>query len=292
MNKFTQITNSYINESVIDIPRNSLDPTVFQFRDDSYPIMHPMIKTQIQYDIEDIDDVVHVNRYYVIGSILTNKYSPTSDIDINVEVNARNKMEMEDAIKVIKDINGRLAPGTTHPINYYIMENKYDLMKTDAAYDVDREQWIKEPKVDDDFIDGYMNKFETTVNGIDLDTAELRRDIIDLEELTQLDDKDINGLEDRIHAKLDEIEDTIDSLISNYSNVTNLRKTAYDTDMTPAQIKKYASKNKLPENVTYKLMERYFYIDFLRKIKKKFAEKEIDASDIKDIKKMGKDLWK
>lgn len=292
MNNFNTYINNIINESILDITRNSLDPTVFEFPDDRPPIMHPMIKTQIMADIEKIKEVTKVVVYFVVGSILTKKYSPHSDIDVNVQIDVPDDNLMLRIFDLIRHLNGKLAAGTTHPINYYVIKSTYDLGNTNAAYDVANEAWVKEPEDIDLNVKKYMERFQNSVNGIDFNTAELRRDIIDYEALQDMDTTQINDLKEKTQEKLQEIEDGVEALVRSYKNVTTLRRQAFDRDMSPTEIRKYGKKNKLPENVIYKLLERYYYFDFIKKLKEILSDDKITDQEIKIIKKSGKDLWK
>ncbi len=292
MNNFDNYIFNYLNESVIDIPRNSLDNSVWEFPDDGPPIMHPMIKTQIMSDIEEFKEIVPVVLYFAVGSILTRNYSAHSDIDINVQIDPVSDIVHADVIALVKELNGKLAPGTTHPINYFVIEDDYDLDKTNAAYDVANETWIKEPTDVNLNVQNYMNKFQSTIDGIDFGASELRRDVIDLESLKEMDEKQIKDLDEKIKAKLSEIEDSIESLVRSYKNVTTLRRQAFEKDMTPEEIRKYGKKNKLPENVVYKLLERYYYFDFIHKLEDIMKDGDISDNDVRTIKQAGKDFWK
>lgn len=292
MNAFDTYIYDILHESVIDIPRNSLDPTVFQFPDGGAPIMHPIIKTQIMANIDKFRPLVPVVKYFVVGSILTKNYTPHSDIDVNVQIDPPNDRIVESIFDLLKNINGKLAAGTTHPINFYAITKDYDLDKTDAAYDVANESWIKEPKNVGVDVDDYMNNFKTAVGSIDFTAAELRRDIIDLETLQSFDEGQVQDLSGRVDAKIKEIESGIESIVSSYSSLRTLRKTAFEKDMSPAELRKYGKKNKLPENVIYKLIERYYYFDFMRKLKEIIADKKVTPKEIKKIKNAGRNLWK
>lgn len=292
MNIFNNYFNSFINESVLDIPRNSLDPTVFEFPDGGNPIMHPAIKTQIMSDIDKLREIVDVVTYFVIGSILTKRYNPHSDIDVNVQIDVPNDRTVEQIHDLIKQLNGKLATGTTHPINYYIMQGEYNLDKTYAAYDVANEVWIKEPEKVDVEIQKYVDDFQNAVNKFDFNTAELRRDIIDFEEIKSLDKEKVKGIESIMQSKLKEIENKIETLVRSYKDIKTLRKTAFEKDMTTDEIRKYGKKNNLPENIIYKMLERYYYFDFVKKLKKLIEDDKITTDDIKDIKKAGQEFWK
>ena len=132
---------SYINESAIDLPKNSLDETVFDFFDDRPPVLKAGIKYQIAKDVDDIEEMVHIRRFYMVGSILTRTYSKNCDIDVTVEVDERNVDEMLEnkLLKTVEKMNGKLATGTTHPINYYIYikeDTEIDEHRFDGIYDI------------------------------------------------------------------------------------------------------------------------------------------------------------
>jgi len=292
MNNFDKYISDFLNESIIDIPRNSLDPSVFEFPDDSMPILHPMVKVQIMNDIDTIRNVVPVSTYFMVGSILTRNYTPHSDIDVTVKISPRKDQMISAVFDVINNLNGRMAAGSTHPINYYIMQEDYDIDKADAVYDIANEVWIKEPKNTGIDVSDYMNDFQKTVSTIDFSANEIRRHIIDLEELKSLDKDKINGLQSKVEQKMSELETEIERLVSTYKGIKDLRKAGFEKDMSPTEIRKYGHKNKLPENVIYKMLERYYYFDFIKQLKSVMKDGEVTDSEIKDIKKAGQDFWK
>ena len=127
MSNFDKFCNSIFNnkwelsESVIDITRNSLDPSVWEFPDDNLPILRPSIKLQIIDIIETIDGMsdIILKDFFIVGSILTKQYSPNSDIDINVQIDEGiTDLAREALFQFIRRVNGSLAIGTTHPINF------------------------------------------------------------------------------------------------------------------------------------------------------------------------------
>ena len=42
------------------------------------------------------------------------------------------------------------------------------------------------------------------------------------------------------------------------------RLDSFNSKMTPREIKKYSVKNNLPKNVIYKMMEKYYYFEFMK----------------------------
>lgn len=299
MSTFDKFCNSIFNnkwelsESVIDIARNSIDPTVWEFPEDNLPIIRPTIKLQILDIIEAIDRITPVVKFYIVGSILTKQYSPNSDIDVNVEIDPEiDDLTRETLFQFIKRANGSLAIGTTHPINYFIVQEEFDFDKSQGVYDLANEKWLKIPEDTDIEIDSYFNKFQNAVNGIDITTAELRRDLIDYEMLKNLSPDQVAKLGDLSAKKLDEIEDDMQFLIKAYHDVHHLRKWAFEQEMTPSEIKKFGKKYKLPENVVYKMLEKYYYIEFIKKLENILGdEEELSNSDINKIKKAGAEFW-
>lgn len=298
MYKFDKVYNSIFKrydlfESVIDIPRNSLNPAVFNFPDEGLPILRPAIKVQILNDLEVLNNIVQVNNAYIIGSILTKQWNQDSDIDVNVEVDEMEPLVKEAVFNYIRKTNGKMAQGTTHPINYYIVEGEeYDIDKTQAAYDVASERWIKEPEDVDIMVVSYLDRFKNAIEHIDLTIANLRRNIIDYDELRNLDRDQIKQLGSLLKNKLEEIEADIEFLIKSKRDIVDARKVAFTKDMTPEEINKYGKKWKLPENIIYKLLEKYYYIDFIRNIKNLYGDdEELEPHKIKDIKRLGREQW-
>lgn len=296
MKHFIPFRHYYLKESVIDIPRDSLDPTVFSFPDGGSPILQTAIKKQIQKDVERINAIFPVRRFYIIGSIVTRRYNMSSDIDVNVEIEEQGQKDgisMEAILRVAKSLNGKLAIGTTHPINYFLIQHEYDLDKTDAAYDVMNEKWLKTENPDDDLeLTQYAEKFQEAISHVDILTGELRRDIIDLNIYKAMPEKKIRKLQSLIQKKLDEIEEDIINLSNTNLAMSHLRKLAFNRDLTQHEILHYSNHNWLPENVIYKLYGKYHYSHFINKLKNFLDKKEeLDANDIPYIQKLGSQLW-
>ena len=283
-------------ESIIDIPRNSLDPTVFSFEENSNPILQSSIRSQIMKDIDRISKAYPVSDFFIIGSILTRRYTPSSDIDVCVELETRgekNPFSISELLAATKALNGKLATGTTHPINYKLIQYKYDLDNTTAAYDVKNNKWLKIDEVQNDLdIQNYMESFQQAISNVDLMTGELRRDIIDLNLYKSMPTNKVKKLKSLIENKLREIEDDIINLSNASSKMSYLRRLAFKRGMTQEELVKYSSNEWLPENVIYKLYGRYYYKQFADKLKDFLDEKEkLNIKDIPYIQELGSQLW-
>ena len=284
--------DQYLKESVIDIPKPNLDPNVFDFPDDGRPpYLKPVIKKQIMEDVDKFADIMGIKRFYIVGSILTKTYTEKSDIDVNIE---GYREEIDDVLQaklltLIKLLNGHFATGTTHPINYYILLNDPDEERFDGMYDVSNDHWIKEPQDIQFNVMEYLNNFQKIVSAIDLTIAQLRRDIIDYDTLVTFTPEETKNLQILLKRKLLEITDKIEALVDIRKAIIRKRKRAFIRPMTPEEIQKFKNKNYLPENIIDKLLQRYYYWDFIKKLEAILDDKEsIEAGDVASIKKVDK----
>jgi hypothetical protein len=285
-----KIFSEFIKESIIDIPKQSLDATVFDFYDDKLPTLKTGIRVQIAKDIDRIEEIVPVRRFYMVGSILSRHYNKDCDIDITVDVYEKNVNDILETklLKFINELNGSLAIGTTHPINYYInvSDDEIDEHRYDAIYDIINQRWIKQTKDLDINIGKYLKKFQDVVSRIDLVTAKLRRDIIDFKELTTFNKDEIKNLKQMLQSKIYEINKDIEKLVDFKKTIKKKREEDFTRPLSPDEIEKFQSRNKLPSNVIYKLLEKYYYWDFIKRLEKILEDDE--KIDIKDIEKISK----
>ena len=215
----------------------------------------------------------------MIGSILTKRYRNDADLDINVLFDVPKDKQEEERLRLSKqflssknpdNIQGKLIPGTKHPVNYYLITDQetYDDQnnKADAVFDITNNKFVKRPEDFTFDVNLYIKDFDKKVQEIDVIKGELKRDIIDYDELSELKPGDIKGLQDKVNSKLKEIEKDLQDIINIGDTVDVERRAAFDTDMTPDQIRTYGIKNRLPKAVIYKMLEKYHYITFFQKM--------------------------
>jgi len=288
-------------ESIIDIPRRTYAPGVFDNADTDNPKIKSEIIGMIMKQFTDFKKEYPILDYSLIGSILTKRYRDDADLDINVLFDVPKEKQEEERVRLSQkflsaknpdNIQGKLIPGTKHPINFYFITDKktYDDQnkKADAVFDIGKNKFIKRP---DDFeFDSnlYVKEFERKVQELDVVKGELKRDIIDYDELKDLNPNDILNLQDKINTKLEEIEDDLNLITKIGNTVDAERRAAFDKDMSPDEIRLYGIKNRLPKNVIYKMLEKYHYLKFYKKCKKilddgKVTDDEIDSLKVESV---------
>src|SRR6056300_1827024 len=292
----------YILESIIDIPRRTYAPKVFDDADTKNPKIKDSVKQQIETQLKEFESEYPIIKTSLIGSILTKRYRNDADLDINVLFDVPVGKREDERVRLSKkylsasnpdNIQGKLIAGSEHPINYYFITDKetYDNQnkKADAVFDIDSNKFVKRPE---DFVfdvNLYIKEFDKKVQEMDIIKGELKRDIIDYDELTELSPEDVLNLQDKINDKLEEIEDSINDIVKIGDGVDADRRAAFDKDMSPDEIRTYGVKNRLPKNVIYKMLEKYHYLKFYKKCKAilddgKVTDKEIDDLEMHEAK--------
>jgi predicted nucleotidyltransferase len=281
----------FIKESIIDIPRRRYAPGVFDDADTNNPKLKKIVVDMILDQIDKFQETYPVKKYSLIGSILTKRYRDDADLDINVLFDVPEE-DRETARKELasslKDINGKLVPGTKHPVNYYVitdpeLKKKNDAM-ADGVFDIDENEFIRRPTEDTFDPEKYEADFQKKVREIDVVKGELARDIVDYEELKSLSTDDVLNLQDKINSKLDEIEDSIEVLVDIGDDVVKQRQSAFNDDMTPDEIREFGKKHKLPKNIIYKYLEKYHYLKMYKKLKDILEDGKVTDDEIDDIK--------
>lgn len=287
----------FLNESVIDPKNKTLDPMIFDLSDgDSRPKILPLVKTQIMNMVEAFKQFVEVTGVHVTGSILTKSYGNSSDIDVTIVTPTKEKEDDSGFWDFFKTMNGKCAGQSTHPINFYMVfaKTKKDMEKTfqakDNIYDLVEDKWIKKTRDYTIDVNKYMDDFQDQIKSIDLETMEIRRNLIDMAALKRLPKSMAKQIKQKCETKIKYIERSIKNIIMEYDKIHERRQLAFQKPMSLAQIKKIKSKNTLPENVIYKLAEHYLYWDFVNKLQDIIKDDKVDKDDIVDIKDALSDL--
>jgi len=281
----------YIRESIINPIRSTFAKNLFDKADTEEPILKQEVKEQIESHIEEFKKTTPILRYVILGGILTKRYRKDSDIDINllfdIPEKERTKERRLELWDLVNTINETPAIGTEHPINYFPVMDMETFQaaidKADDAYDIESGKFIKQSKEIVPFKpELYIDKFSKEVKKFDLEKGELDRDIVDYSNLEDLDEGDIKDLNKKVRDKIKEIEGDIKDLIDSKHEVWLKRKAIFSRDLTPEELRIYKIHNMLPDNVIYKLLEKYHYFRLINKLKKiigddsKLSKKEVE----------------
>jgi len=281
-----------MNESVIDIPRRTYAPGVFDDEDTNNPKVKDSVLKIINDTIKkEYAPFGDVERVLLIGSIITKRYRNDADLDLDILMKLNDPtedMRKKLVSKTMGQINGKLIPGTKHPINYYIQVNKKvsddHLEGADGIFDVMQNKFVRRPEDFTFDINLYLKDFEKKVQEIDVIKGELKRDVIDYDDLKELKPSDVKDVKDRIESKVKEIKKDLQDIVDIGNVIGAERKAVFDKDMSPDEIRTYGVRNRLPKAVIFKMLEKYHYITFFNRCKKILDDGEVSDDEIDSLK--------
>jgi len=293
--------------SVIDAPRGVMDPAIWQDSpiNDSVPMLKPEVKIEIVKRFYDyisrfggyIRPELWVKNMFYTGSTATYNYNNTSDVDIHVIVDWHDMLTMnpdkkhKDLEEVWRDLhdtfwytlNQQALDGTKHPIQYYVLKpgDEHKIVdQKEEIYDIGHDTWLippsKNSEVPEDVLEAAAETSGEIMNRIDQQIADARKGLIDyallLEIITPENAKDIYG---QLSQKIREIDKSLVEMKEEYKRLKDKR--------TDAFVENTVDNNFSLNNVIFKFVERYKYMDTLRKIKSITDGMELTPDEIPDV---------
>ncbi len=277
-----------MNESVLDPINKERCKDIFK--------NDKMISSARKFILDILADFKHqvnfpfeVKNIYMIGSSTGFQYSATSDIDIEVETNIP-KNKMRQIINIIP--KGTFLPGTQKPINLFVLEdgNSYNFDYAENVYDIKGNKWLKQTEKSNHNIPYQYIKdlSQFFMNGCDLTLSKFNQDKKEIQEYMGLDPKvqEISEKEkaEAIDRKINDIKNDIDAITMAHHVIFSFEQEGYN-DM-PFKLRIDMDKNDDPRysvnNLVYKMIDRFGYLDKLNDAKKeaanivKEAEKHVD----------------
>ena len=266
--KFLDTISEMIHaDKEIQIPRESLDSAVFQFFDDGRPpILMDSIKSQILQDLRNLEEVVPITDFFIVGDILTPYFTEASDIDVFIEVDPEvtDNLSTAGIFYNLKRLTGRYATNTKHKILYHIHTENIDLEKHDAVYDIINERWIKRPDNVNRIINEYLTNFNETLQSIDGVSGVIRRDKIDLKEIDKLSHLDLQMLRYQLQKQYDLLETNLEYLVKIFPDHHMLKRLMNDNTLTVIEVRTYGKK--LPEFIRMLLFKKFYFMKFIQRL--------------------------
>jgi hypothetical protein len=285
--------------SILDYVREDIDQDLWQI--DSGEIkLRPEIRTQI-LDIvgSALDDFAipesALKGLYIYGSILTNQYNDKTDVDCRILLSKEAVEDVypeltgDDIFDIIEDqVHGVLLGETQHPLNCSVIiegeQEELGRTEHDPVYDVLADKLIKGPVLVDDT--DPEDEFAAERDDVDLIMEyldELLRDAktktIDYEVLKEAVGQvaEPQKLQEKLEKKLKGIQDDIEQLVVEYEVIKEDREEAFGNQTVE-------NPHKQPGNVRSKYLERYQYLDTLKKLKK-ILKGGVSPEEIPDVEK-------
>jgi len=275
--------------SIIDEKKDKLDPTIWGRSADGSVVLREEVARAIRRKTRELVDGIPVRGAHLVGSITGYYYSPDSDLDINLVLDVSDELLLALRDRAKTKVNGQFVPGTKHPINFFVRNETPSLSAFDGVYDLKRDVWVKKPTdVGVDLFSIY-DDFKQHLSELDAQIGEAWRSIIDLDKLKEsLKYGGSREIYRKIKERLDDLDDAITSLVAEYDDVHQKRVEGFERQIELADrgLSPYPSLNVIPENIRYKVLERYHYVDFLKKLREvlESADGKIDTpQEVQDV---------
>lgn len=264
----------YLKESAIDKYQDTYAIDVFDKAYSTEPTIKENIKDQILNELESFKSIAQILDFKILGGILTHQYNEFSDIDVNILFDVHQAQKEEVYKKLLshnKDIaSGKNAYPTQHPINYYVIVDKDKFDKAnemaDNVFDLTTQKFIKQTIIKPIDIQSYYDKYKQTILKLDILKDELKADLIEYEHLKSIPRSDIESLKVLIEKQCNKVIEDLKHFIDFGNMIIKDRRDAFLNDMSPEEIRLYGSRNNLPQNIIYKMLEKYYYITLIHKL--------------------------
>ena len=213
---------------------------VVKFIKNTFELWYKQLNTELK--------TFNIEGYKAIGSSTGFQYTDSSDLDIQVMVSMKDGHEFSETRKTIRILpNGNNVPGTSHPVNYFLVDvkNPTDLIKVENLYNINTEEWEKKTE---------LNSIEVPVLYV-REISRLFTDSFDL--LMGRFDRDLEYLKDatKLNPEIQSISDnekkaTIDKCITHLKAEIDSMKLA-DQLIHGFRLQAYDDKNFFHVSINY-----------------------------------------
>ena len=142
-----------LNESILDPVNFVRCQEIFDDKDKMKGDVAEFIKNTFQLWYNQLNHELktfNIEGYKAIGSSTGFQYTDSSDLDIQVMVSMKNGHDFSETRKTVRILpNGNNIPGTSHPVNYFLVdvENPTDLIKVENLYNIESGKWEKKTEL-------------------------------------------------------------------------------------------------------------------------------------------------
>ncbi len=271
------------------------------------PRLQPSIRNAILLYVGNIGEYLPVAGVKIIGPCLRIDHAQDCQIEVMIEVEDRLKIDplaggnkMLAAYKDLSLIQNTPIPSNPHTLVFSIVnasvekDAKKAYEEYDDVYDVEKDEWVKHDSLDtynsekemNADVDKFLNDLSRRVAVIDLKVNDVSNEIMDAEELkSRFKASQLPELKKQLETKLSQIESDVKTILKRYERLNKARASEYKT----ADAKKLATLAKnaeLSEDIVYRLLERYYYVELSHKLNEILDGGPITADSVVDLKKV------
>jgi predicted nucleotidyltransferase len=283
-----------VDESILDVEKKELNPEIWKDKKLKKDIVEQLM-TIIRKILKDSNiEEDRLTAAFLEGSNLTYYYTKYSDIDAHMYIDDIKDEEKEIIDSKIYDFNKEtvFVKGTKNNIELYLMDATQKKRTNGPRYDLIEDEWVKPPnriKMPAEMYKAAVEISMTFARDLDLAFGEIKRDIIEYMVLTkELEDVlniDIKELEDTRKMKVEGLKADLEALIIKEENIKAMRRKAFMEDYIPKDETLYhipigeGDRSYTLLNMIFKILQRFGYVDSLKKLKYDVYNKAIENKD-------------
>ena len=270
-----------VYESILDDPKPSLDPNVWQEQpNDGKPILTPEAVKKLDLVVNWVQKKYKFNNLsvFIIGSICSNSWSENSDIDIDFcAVGATKDDNDEDAVKEFgwafkKDFIENYmekfpddAKIGSHPFEVYFNPNPFQCFMSVGCYNFLEKKWEVGPQTKGVGFDPVSEYYADAMKQVDKILKDIRAKIFELYELAFVvkKSKDLSFQKKQVKEICKKLEEA--------SNLFTTMKKVRSNFQKPAKSKEEALKRREDRkqhvvDAAFKFLEKFGYIQILKDV--------------------------
>ena len=290
--------------SIIDYPRKQLDEAIWAV-DGQTISLQPNIEQEIKNIVQKFLTHVDLSRrsvkdILIYGSILTNQWNSKTDIDARILLDpdfVHRGMTGDDLFELSKDIlHGTKVGGTQHPFNATVVidgeqtelgRHSLGLTDKDPVFSLRTGKvknfgnWNDEKFDPDVEFKEEKKSAEELMEYLDNLIHNAKTQTIDIELLKEAisNVNNPNKIISKLEEKINQLTNTIFLLVKEYEELKSNRSEGYES--APENI----DHHKMPQNIIYKILDKYKYIDVMKKLKS-ILKNGIQPQEIKTVEKV------
>ena len=259
-------------ESILDAPRDGLDPEVWKVGDDGETELTDVARTRIQQLVDYVCRTFGIDdpQVRIVGSITSNQYSDGSDIDVHITFDGLTEENADDMNKVLraefeenyKDIHTGEAQVGSHPLEVYFQANPFQDMMSVGCYDFTGRRWLVGPELKPADYDPYADLFSDDMEYVEGILEDVRDVVLRCRELA-VAIVDSNDEQFRDGA-FESLKAAISEAAGVFRTARDSRKAYSSPRSGEDALRMRGSREWKVADSAFKMMDRFGYIGVLR----------------------------
>ena len=259
-------------ESIMDAPRETLDPTVWRETGDGKPTLTDEALGKVTAVLDYVRKEFGLDEITarITGSITSNQWSEDSDIDVHISFDGLTDDNQESMNKLLREgFVQRFGEGYgigRHPIELYFQPNPFQDLMSVGCYDVLKGEWLVGPDMKPLDFDPYSEFYSEDMEYVKSVVKDIRNIILECYETALVIQNSKDGA--FRDGQWQELEGKLERAVAIFDSAKQCRKVySSPTSAEDAFRKRESRKWKIADS-SFKLLDKFGYLKILKKFSK------------------------